>query len=195
MVTDPGPGWPVTTRCVEAPRSRRGRTRGTGVPAAPTMSPDIDGEIEDEVTRVEYVEYLEGATGHAVFSTLFLAVGAVFLVRGPETVGWGLVGIATAISANGLSIYGWDRLRERFRVEERSEGPDRELTYHRPSNETQAEVKAGFVMLAALVGGLLLVNAGLEYLGVRRVVYLFVVFLGAGNVGALALAIRSSGRE
>jgi len=159
------------------------------------MSSDLKGEIEDEVTRVEYVEYLEGATGHAVFSTLFIAAGGLFLVTGPETFGWGLVGIATAISANGLSIYGWDRLRERFRVEDRSDGPDRELTYHRPSNETQAELKAGFVMLVALVAGLLLVTAGLEYLGVRWVVYLFVVFLGAGNLGALVWSIRSSGRE
>ena len=36
------------------------------------MSADIDHEIEAEVTRGDEIEYLEGATGHAIGSLVFL---------------------------------------------------------------------------------------------------------------------------
>jgi len=156
------------------------------------MSSDLDGEIEDEVTRVEYVTYLEGATGHAVFSTLFLAVGCYFLTTGQEQVMWVFVGLATAISANGFSIYVWDQLRDRFRREDSPAAPDRTLTYHRPSNETQAELKAGFVMVGTLVVALLLVNTGLRYLGVQYLAYTIFALLSASNIGALVWSIQSS---
>lgn len=71
--------------------------------------------LDDEVVRVEAVERLEGAPAHGLGSTLFLVAGGVTFAAGRATLGTLAVVVAFLVAANGLSIYAWDSLRERFR--------------------------------------------------------------------------------
>ncbi|MEF8867742.1 MAG: hypothetical protein V5A85_04430 [Haloarculaceae archaeon] len=143
--------------------------------------------MDDEVTRVEAVRYLEGAAGHGVASTLFLLAAGPLLYLGEWGGGVVAVLVAFGVAVNGFSIYAWDRLRELLRpaVERDGELTDRSLTPYRPSTEMRTELLSGLIM----VGGFaLLLRVGLlalDLFGPRRTVYFAVGGLGAGNLGAL----------
>jgi hypothetical protein len=69
--------------------------------------------IADEVTRVEAVTYLQGATGHGVGSLCFLAIGGVgYWLTGRPAIGFGGLVCAFLLSANELSIYLWDVIQD-----------------------------------------------------------------------------------
>lgn len=143
--------------------------------------------MDAEVTRVESVSYLEGASGHGVLSTLFLVVAGVLLYLGRWDGGVVAVVVAFGVALNGFSIYAWDRLRERLRpAVERDRGrADRTLTPYRPSPEMRAELLSGLVMVGTFAVVLGVGVLSLELLGPRPVVYLAVGGLGIGNLGAL----------
>lgn len=153
--------------------------------------------MEDEVTRVEAVGYLEGATGHAVLSTLFLVVAWLLLYLDAWGGGVAALVVAFGIALNGVSIYLWDRLRELLRpvVERDGERADRTLTPYRPSAEMRVELVSGLLMVGGFVVVLGLGIVSLELLGARTVVYLAVGGLCAGNVGAVAWTYRTSSRD
>lgn len=153
----------------------------------------MDREIEGEVTRVPAVTYLEGASGHAVGSSLFLLVGGLIWLSGRPRVGLAAVAVAFLISANGISIWAWNRLRERF---ETPEGPDdtptRTLAANPVSRESAAELKAGAVMSVVLVGVLVVGLVALKSVDPATVGTVAAGGLAIGNVGALVLTIRGS---
>lgn len=150
--------------------------------------------MEDEVTRVEQVTFLEGATGHGVVSTLALAGAALLLALGQRGMASVAVAVAYGIALNGLSIYGWDRIRARAEAAFARDGePERELTPHRVSAEMKAELVAGFALVAGLIAllGLLVVVSRITDTG--TVLVLAMVALGLGNLLALAVAYRTEG--
>ncbi|MFC6941882.1 hypothetical protein ACFQE8_18190 [Salinirubellus sp. GCM10025818] len=143
--------------------------------------------MEDEVTRVEAVSYLEGASGHAVFSTLFLVAAGLLLYLGIWGGGVVAVVIAFGVALNGFSIYVWDRLRDLLRPVVESDGDrrDRTLTPYRPSPEMRVELLSGLLMVGGFAVVLGLGILSIDLFGPRTVVYLGVSALGVGNVGAL----------
>ena len=159
------------------------------------MTPDADREIAGEVTRDESIEHLQGATGHAVGSLAFLAVGgSVFWVTG--SLGIGLAGFACAflLSANGLSIYLWDRVREYVRsgAENASdEEPTRDLTGPSISTEAKEGMVATFTQIVAIVAALIFCGGVIRVVGARIGTYLIAGVIAAGNVGALLWTRRT----
>lgn len=151
--------------------------------------------MDDEVTRVQSVRYLEGASGHSVFSTLFLVVAVALLWAGRWGLGVVVVIVAFGIALNGLSIYAWDRLREAFESTDTRDGPDRSLSPHRLSPEMKAEMLAGATMVGTLVVGLVAATAVFRFVGLRTGVHLSIVVLGLGNGLGLAMAYRQLARE
>ena len=153
------------------------------------MSADIDREIEGEVTRGDEIEYLEGATGHAIGSLVFLAIGGgVFWATG--SVGIGLAGFACAflLTANGLSIYLWDQVRDYVRSAEEDasdDGQTRDLTPHSISTEGKAGIIAAFTQLVAIISALLLCGGMIRLVGPQNGMYLISGVIAVGNVGAL----------
>jgi hypothetical protein len=141
--------------------------------------------MEDEVTQVEAVGYLEGASGHAVFSTLFLVVAGLLLYLGIWGGGVVAVVVAFGVALNGFSIYVRDRLRDLLRpvVDPDGEQGDRSFTPYRPSPEMRAELLSGLIMIGGFVVVLGLVILSLDLFDQRTVVYLAVGALGVGNVG------------
>jgi len=188
------------------PRVRRDRT-GTAGPTDPTAAvgdDDVDGDgddlaggIESEVTRVEAVEYLEGASGHGVASLLFLAGGCYFLVTAEPAIAWACIAVAALLTANGVSIYAWDTLRERFRStwERPDDRSGRTLQPHRLSKETTAELKAGFVMVGAFVAVVLVGLGVLRLFDPRILGYLFVAGLVVANAAALVWTVYAPRRR
>jgi hypothetical protein len=155
------------------------------------MVSDTDREIEGEVTRFDAVRYLQGASGHTVGSTLFLLGGGLLWVVGYEILGGINVALAFLLSANGLSIWAWDRLRVYFEgrtVAPEETEPTRTLTLNPLSDDSLVEMKAGAVMTLTFVGFLLLGRLGLRLLGPRLAALVFVGCLGFGNLVALAHA-------
>lgn len=155
------------------------------------MGPDIGGDLDGEVTRVEAVKYLQGALGHAVGSLALLFAAAVLLAVGRPALGWLAVVLAALLSANGVSIWAWDRLQSYFAPDDASEqSPERELSASPLSAASRVEMKAGAVMtlslFALLVGGRL----AIRYLGARAVGVAAAVTLAVGNVVALVGAVR-----
>lgn len=153
------------------------------------MAPDVDGGIDDEVTRLDAVRHLQGASGHTVGSSLFLLVGGLLWAVGYGILGGISISLAFLLSANGLSIWAWDRLRVYF--ESRTPEPDeteqtRTLTVEPFSDESLVEMKAGAIITLVFVGLLVLGRLGLQFLGPRLAAFLFVGGLGLGNVAALA---------
>lgn len=112
----------------------------------------VGSTVADETTRVEAISYLEGATGHGVFSLVLVISATVLLTR--ERVGVAVVVglIALGVSLHGLSIYTWDELRRVFlaRFERNADGTDRSLTPHTVSAEMKAEMVVGAVMVGGL---------------------------------------------
>jgi len=150
--------------------------------------------MEDEVTRVERVRFLQGATGHGVFSTLALAGAGLLLALGNRGMAIVAVVVAYGIALNGLSIYGWDRIRARAEAAfARDEEPDRTLTPHRVSAEMKAELVAGLVLVGSLIALLGLLVAVTRIADTGTVLVLAVAALGAGNLLALARAYRTAG--
>lgn len=150
-----------------------------------------DGDIEGEVTRVKSVNYFQGATGHAVGSTLFLLLGGLLWTLAYQSLAVVIVGMAGLISANGLSIWAWDQLRTCFMSRAAdSEGADqqRELTVRPLATDSRVELQAGGVMLLTLVGLLVAGRFALEFLSARSFGYLCVAVLMVGNVIGLAKA-------
>ena len=159
------------------------------------MSADIDREIEGEVTHGDEIEYLEGATGHAIGSLVFLAIGGgVFWATG--SVGIGLAGFACAflLTANGLSIYLWDQVRDYVRLRDEAasnEGPTRELTPHSLSVEAKEGIIATFTQFVAIVSALLLCGGVIQLVGPQNGMYLISGVIAVGNVGALVWTQRT----
>lgn len=158
----------------------------------------VKSSVDEEVTRVEQVSYLEGASGHGVLSLLFL-VGAVVLVRlGVRSGAVMAVIVAYGVALNGLSIWAWDRLREAVvSVVERGDDapPARTLTPHRISTEMKAELVAGLVMVGGFVAFLGAVSGIVQLVSVRTTVYLFVGALAAGDLAALGWMYYASPRR
>ncbi|WP_276273217.1 hypothetical protein [Haloarcula litorea] len=154
--------------------------------------------MRDEVTRVEAVTYLEGASGHAVVSTLFLCLAGGLWSVGRRGVGTVALVIAYGVSVNGLSMYLWDAVRERVRSAAAADdaGPTRELTAHRLSTETKADVLGGFVLVGGFVAVAVATLVGFRALdlGWRASAAVAGTVLAAGNLGALAAAIRAGRR-
>ena len=148
----------------------------------------VGSSVAEETTRVESVRYLEGASGHAVLSLVFLAgAGTLYWLNvGGVAV---LVGVvAYGVALNGLSIYLWDRLRILFetRFERDGESVARTLTPHRVSVEMKAELAAGAVLVGGFIVVLALAVEAFRVLGVQRTGVFAVVALALGDLGALA---------
>jgi hypothetical protein len=143
--------------------------------------------VAEETTRVEAVRYLEGVSGHGVFSLLLLSVAAVLFAHGQfgSAVMAGIVAYGVAI--NGLSIYLWDELRRFFEasLDRSDETVTRTLVPHRISAETKAELASGAVMVGgfSVVLGITLVL--LRTLGFERTALVAAGGLAVGNLGAL----------
>lgn len=154
---------------------------------------EIGGEIEDEVTRTEAVRYLQGALGHAVGSILFLLLGGLLWVVEYTLLAFVSIAVVFLLSANGLSIWAWDRLRTYFAARTAHPGETdltRTLVASPLSVESRVEIKAGAVMTLVFIGLLVLGRFALELLGVRPFGYLLVGVLGGGNIAALAKALH-----
>jgi len=143
--------------------------------------------MQDEVTRLESVTYLQGVAGHGVVSTLFLCLTGVFATVGE----WGLATltlvIAYGIAANGLSMYAWNEVHDRVRVRAETPNADRELTVHRISPGTKADLLGGCVIAVGLVSVATVVIVVVRYTGLDwpTTVALAGGGLAVGNVGAL----------
>jgi hypothetical protein len=147
--------------------------------------------MDDEVVRLERVRFLEGATGHGVFSTLALVAAGLLVAVGERGAGVLLVVVAYGIALNGLSIYAWDGLRAHAEARfEREQEPDRAITPHRVSAEMKAELLAGLVIAAGLIAVLAVMFRLAQLLGIGTMLPLAIAALGVGNVGALWRAFR-----
>lgn len=163
------------------------------------MSLDPDRSIDGEVTRVESVGYLQGATGHAVFTLVFLAAGGV----GYWATGWlgfPLGGIAAAflLSANGLSIYLWDVITTYITTQDtdagettadsEGSGADRTLSVSlSPSTAHKSEFVASAFQVTILVVTLAVVINTYRQFGAETASLLLAGLLAVGNGGALVL--------
>lgn len=150
--------------------------------------------MEDEVTRLEQVGLLEGVTGHGVFSTVALGGAALLLALGDRGLAAVLVVVGYGIALNGLSIYAWDRIRDRVEAAfSRDEGPERSLTPYRMSAEMKAELVAGFALVGGLIALLGMLTLAARITDAGTILVVAVAALGVSNVLALARAYR--GRE
>lgn len=160
------------------------------------MTDDSDREIAGEVTRVEWVEYLQGANGNGLGSLGFLALGGLGVwITGRAVIGFGALVGASLLSANGLSIYAWDRVRtyvESRSGDETDTESSRELTPHTLSTVHRAELAGGFVQIACFVAILFVTVEVFRRTGVRNGAYLLASVIAVGNVAALVLAGRST---
>jgi hypothetical protein len=158
---------------------------------------DPGDEIADEVTRVEAVRYLQGAIGHAVGSNLFLLLGGLLWVLEHRSLAVVSVAGAFLLSANGLSIWAWDRLRAYFAArnppQEETE-PTRTLKPSPLSREARVGIQAGAIMTLAFIGLLLLGRLALLFLPPRLLGYMGVGCLCLGNILALGRAFDKQRR-
>lgn len=154
----------------------------------------IGSSVAEETTRVEAVQYLEGASGHGVFSLLLLVVAAVLVSQG--MVGAAVVAgiIAYGVTANGLSIYLWDELRSFFATTFRSDDATttRTLRPHRVTAEVKAELASGVVMVGGLCVFLVVALALFRTLSPKQAALIAVGGLAVGNLGALGWAYLHS---
>lgn len=154
----------------------------------------VGSSVAEETTRIEAVQYLEGASGHGVFSLVLLVVTMALFSQG--MLGAAVVAgvIAFGIAANGLSIYIWDELRRMFidRFESANATATRTLRPHRVSAEMKAELVSGAVMVGGFCVVLVLALALFRTLGFRRSALVAVVGLTIGNLVALGWAYLRS---
>ena len=160
------------------------------------MAAESDREIEGEITRAESVKYLQGAPAHAIGSIVFLVFGGVvFWSTGLLGIGLATFASAFLLSANGLSIHAWNRVRDYVvsrNEDEDDTGPTRELAALSLSTEHKAELTGGLVQAGGLIG-VLLVGGGLFRLfGPRIAVYLIAGLIMVGNIGALLRVWRTT---
>ena len=159
------------------------------------MASETDREIEGEVTRVKSIEYLQGATGHAIGSLTFLAVGGVvFWVTGSLGIGLASFACAFLLSANGLSIYLWDQVRDYVRSADEDASDDeqtRDLTAHSISMEGKEGIIATFTQFVALIAALLLCGGVIQLVGPRNGMYVIAGVMAVGNAGALVWTQRA----
>jgi hypothetical protein len=143
--------------------------------------------MDDKVTRVEAVTYLQGVSGHGVVSTLFLSLTAGLAAIGRWGTAMLTVIVAYGVAANGVSMYAWDAVHARIRPPAEDDGPDRELRAHRLSAETKADLAGGFVIAAGIVGIAAVGTVAVRYGGLdgRTAVILAGGALAVGKVGAL----------
>jgi len=160
-----------------------------------TSAPGIDSTVAEEVTRVEAVHYLEGASGHGVLSLLFL-LGAVILSQAGIAGGSVMaVVVAYGVALNGLSIYAWDRLRLYFATvvgDDDGETASRELTPHRISTEMKAELLTGFTMVGGFAVALAVGLGVLRTVGPGAALSLSVGTLAVVDAGALVWTYRTA---
>lgn len=168
------------------PRSRDGSSDDAEAPIDPT--------VDAEVTRVEGIRYLEGASGHGVLSLLFLLAAAALAEVGRTGAAVMALVIAYGVALNGLSIYAWDRLRTYFAsvVRGTDDGPSRALVPHRISTEMKAELLAGFAMVGGFVVALGVALGVVRAVGPGLAVPLAVGTLAAGNLLALGRTYYAS---
>jgi len=158
------------------------------------MGPPADREVAGEVTRVRWVTYLQGATGHAVVSLALLFGGGL----GHRFGGWVVLGIgglvgAALLTANGLSIHLWDVLRAYVRSvstapDDGDDGPERTLRGPSLSVEHRAELIAGFAQVVGVVVALVAVFGALRRVGAETGAYLLGAVLAVGNVVIVLVA-------
>lgn len=150
--------------------------------------------MEDEVVRLEAVQYLQGATAHGIASLGFLAVSVGLLSYGAWGLGVVTTVVAYGIALNGLSLYVWDRLQAHFtsRTDSPSSASERTLTPHRLSPETKADLLGGFVMVGSFVIMLGVASAVLRWFGGRTAPLAAIAALAVGNVLALGRSIVAS---
>ena len=159
---------------------------------------DSSGDIEGEITRNEAVRYLQRALGHAIGSTVFLLFGGLlWVVRHRELAVVTIIG-AFLISANGLSIWAWDRLRVYFAARTTTSAEtesQRELTVSPLSSESRIEMQAGAVMILVFISLLAIGRFALQFIGTRTFAYLCIGVLSVGNITALMKELRTSSPE
>lgn len=159
------------------------------------MSLDPDRDLQDEVTRVESVAYLQGTTGHGVLALVLLAVGGV----GYWATRWlvlpvGAISASFLVSANGLSIYLWDAITTYVWAQEADAEGAAEPTEQRtlsvslsPSTAHKSEFAASVFQVALLVTTLGVIVNAYRALGPETASVLLAALLAAGNAGALVL--------
>lgn len=160
------------------------------------MTPDRNSGIDGEVIRVEAVTYLQGSVGHATASLVCILLGGVLLWAGH----WGpgllfLVG-ACALSMNGASVWGWDRLQAFFSARTRTDDgePTRALEARPFSSESLVDMKVGAVMVASFVGILLIGDLARRLFDLWVVGVATVAVVGVGNVVVLVRTYYSRSR-
>jgi len=148
-----------------------------------------DRGLTDEVTRVQAVTYLQGATGHGVGSLGFLLLGGIgYWATGWAALGFGGLVCAFLLTANGLSIYLWDSIQAYVfskRPPAEDPAPTRTLSGPSLSTEHRAELIAGLTQVTGLVVALLLVVGVFRRFGVERGSYVLGAGLAVGNLAAL----------
>lgn len=176
------------------------RSFGVGPSLCRRRMPSIpEHDIEGEVTRVDAVTYLLGATGHGVGSLAFLLFGGVgYWLTGVGTLGLGGLLGAFMLSANGLSIYVWAVTRDAvYTKRDAGEDPEPTRAISRPSLSTEhvADHVAGFVQVSMLVMALLVVIGLFDRFGAEMGALLLGTGLALGNVGALVANRVWGGRK
>lgn len=163
-------------------------------PGADDPDASIGSSVAEETTRIEAVRYLEGASGHGVFSLLLLVVAAALFSR--DMFGAAVVAgaIAYGVAGNGLSIYIWDELRRVFmaRFDSGDETATRTLRPHHISAEMKAELASGAVMVGGFCVVLVIALELFRTLGPRRSALIAVGGLAVGNLAALGWAYLRS---
>lgn len=163
------------------------------------MSLDPDRSLQDEVTRVESVGYLQGATGHGVLTLVFLAIGGV----GYWITAWVVFPVAFIvssflISANGLSIYLWDVITTYVWTKETGGEQTTEAAGQRAEERTlsvslslstahKAEFAASIFQALLLVVALGVIVNAYRVLEVETASLLLAGVLAVGNAGGLLL--------
>lgn len=157
------------------------------------MSTGPDRGISDEVVRVEGVEHLDGPVAHSIGSLGVLGGGIGLWATGWGEFGGAAVLVAGLVSLNGLSLYGWNRLRDAIESRDRrsvDETPDRTLSVPSLSSEHKTELILGSVQVLTLVVIVAVLIGTFRVVGVETGAYLLAGLIGVGNLGVLVLAMR-----
>ena len=157
------------------------------------MTARQDRSLSGEVTRIPSVQYLEGPIAHSIGSLCFLLLGGLLWSVGVTDVAIGAIVVAWLVTLNGLSLYGWDRLRDAIEARDRApteDAPDRALSAPSLSVEHKAELGAGFLQVLTLVVTIALTIGVFKLFGVDGGAILLTGLIAAGNLGALVLAMR-----
>lgn len=156
------------------------------------MNSSPDREIAGEVTRVEAVKYLRGATGHGLGSLGLLGVGVVGMwATGRPEFGFGALVAAWLVTMNGLSLFAWDWIRDYVHSvmpQPEESGPERTIATPSMSSEQKAEMVAGFAQILVLIGIIFVSIEIFLLFGTRTGSYVLGGALAIGNASALLVA-------